>query len=143
MAVANALFTADELAGWLHQPAGSIDDSTAGMVELVVWGWMKPALGMEARPAVLTDAQKAWAVQLAGIAFSNPEGLARYVLESEESFYDQGLRKSILDDVAAGEGKPSGAPATPKGRFPQRTPADCFPDPARPNGRGWPWSWRS
>jgi hypothetical protein len=133
----NALFTADELAGWLHMPAGSIAQGVSDMVELVVWGWMKDALGVEARPATLTDQQKAHAVELGGIAYSNPEGLARYALESELTVYDAATRQRILDQLT--DTGPPGAPARPRGKFPTRTTDDDYPDPARPYGTSvWP-----
>jgi hypothetical protein len=125
------LFTAQDLTDWLQKPIG---DSQAAMVERVVWGWLKPVLGLTERPTALTEEQASWAIELGGIAASNPDALARYVLEGEESFYDGTRRDEILRMAASGGVTPGGETPRPRGSFP---PATCYPDPAYPFTRGF------
>jgi len=124
------LFMAQDLADWLQKPVG---DSQAAMCERVVWGWLKPILGLTNRPETLTEEQSSWAIELGGIAASNPDALARYVLEGEESFYDGTRRDEILRNAAAGGVTPAGGAPKPRGSFP---PAERYPDRACPRGRG-------
>jgi hypothetical protein len=126
------LFTAQDLTDWLQKPIG---DAQAAMCERVVWGWLKPILKLADRPAALTEEQAAWAIELGGIAASNPDALSRYVLEGEESFYDGTRRDEILRNAAAGGVTPAGGAPPPRGSFP---PATCYPDPAYAFARGRP-----
>lgn len=124
MPQATVLFTADDLADWLHQP---VTPEGAAVTERVVWGWLSPILGLTDRPDPPTASQAAWAVELGGIAYVNPEGLASYALESEKSDYSSERRDEILRLAAGG-----GVAVKPRGSFP---PAYCYPDPATP------WGW--
>lgn len=122
------LFAATELSGWLRQP---VDDASAVIVESVVWGWLKPVLKISERPDPVSEELKAWALELGGIAYSNPEGLAAYALESERSTYSDTRIDTILRRVAGG-GAPSSTDGAPQGSFP---PAPEWPDPIL--GRWW------
>lgn len=117
---ANALFEPSELADWLRQP---VADEAAWMVEKVVWGWLRPVLVLDERPAETSDELKAWAIELGAIAYVNPEGLGSYALESEKSVYS-GERRAELLGLAASGGVPAGPVPPARGTFP---PAPCDP----------------
>lgn len=122
-----ALFTATDLTNWLHKPVSS-DAATAA--ESMVWGWLAPVLDLTERPADPSAQLKSWAIELGGIAHTNPEGLAEYQLESERTKYSSERRNEILRTAANGGVTPTGAALTPQGSFPD---ARCYPDPVE-----WP-----
>lgn len=125
------LFTAAQLSAWLRQDV-SADNATE--VESVVWGWLSAVLQVDERPDTLTPSQYAAALELGGIAFSNPEGLSRYDLETEKTTYSSERRDEILVGIAtqAGTSVPGTTSPAPVGSFP---PAHCYPDPAVRWGR--------
>jgi hypothetical protein len=125
------LFTKAELAGWLRQ---DVTDDQLTAVESVVWGWIAPILKADARPDALTPGQYAAALELGGIAFSNPEGLSSYGLDTERSVYSSERRDEILAIIAAQAGStvPGLTAPAPVGCFP---PARRYPDPAERCGR--------
>lgn len=118
------LFTATDLGAWLRQ---SITEEAAVVVEKVVWGWLRPLLKVEERPATPSDELVAWAIELGAIAYTNPEGLAEYRLEEEWSDYSSERRDEILALAGSGGTAVAGSVATPTGRFPA---ARRYPDPA-------------
>lgn len=118
------LFTDVELTAWLRQVVSS---DAAEIVESVVWGWLRPLLSLTDRPTEPSDELRAWAVELGGIAYSNPEGLSSYSLESESTSYSSERRDELLRLAASGGvAAPGGAPK-PVGCFP---PPRRYPDPA-------------
>lgn len=123
------LFAAGDLADWLHQP---VSGEAAVATERVVWGWLRPLLKLDERPANPSDELISWATELGGIAYVNPEGLASYALESEKSDYSSERRDEILRTAAGGGVTAPGAAVSPRGSFPS---AYCYPDPATP------WGW--
>lgn len=131
----NALFTSAALGDWLRQ---SVTDAQAVVVEVVVWGWLAPILRLTTRPDTLTADQYAAALELAGIAYSNPEGLSEYQLESEKSVYSSERRDEILRILAAQSGTVAVGltPPSPTGSFPA---PKCYPDPADRRERAGVW----
>lgn len=118
------LFTATDLTDWLRQ---SVTAEAAAVTERVVWGWLRPLLGVTERPAAPSDELTSWAIELGGIAYSNPEGLSVYMLETERSNYSSERRDEILRMVAThGLVAPGGA-LSPKSSFPA---AVDYPEPA-------------
>lgn len=120
----NALFTSAQLTSWLRQP---VSEDAAEIVESVVWGWLRPLLQLDERPATQSAELKAWALELGGIAYTNPEGLSSYSLESESTSYSSERRDEVLRAVAGGGTTPDGAAPAPRGCFPN---ARAYPDPA-------------
>lgn len=118
------LFTATELSTWLRQP---VTAQQGALVESVVWGWLQPLLGIDARPADVSDKLKAWAIELGAIAFANPEGLSRYSLDTESSDYSSERRDEILQLAAGGGTTAPGSAVAPRGSFPD---SRYYPDPA-------------
>ncbi len=117
------LFTAAELSGHLQK---TVTAEAAASCERVVWGWLKPALGLTERPNPVPDEVFSWAIELGGIAHENPAGLASYQLGAERIAYSAERRAEILADAADG-GRP-GTGGAPRGSFP---PACAWPDQAR------------
>ena len=130
----NALFSAADLTSWLRQP---VEEASAVAVEAVVWGWLRPLLDLTERPAEPSDELKAWALELGGIAYANPEGLSSYSLESESTSYSSERRDELLRAVAGGGTTAPGAALSPVGTFPS---ARRYPDPAeRRYSDEWCW----
>jgi hypothetical protein len=121
-----ALFSPEDLTNWLRQPVSA---DAADVVERVVWGWLRPLLNLTERPATPSDELTAWAIELGGIAYSNPEGLSSYSLESESTGYSSERRDELLRAVATGGTAFDGAVPAPRGSFPT---ARRYPDPAEP-----------
>lgn len=121
------LFSALQLTAWLRQ---DVTVAQAGEAEKVVWGWLAPILKVEDRPDVVSVALYSAALELGGIAFSNPEGLSSYELETEKTVYSSERRDEILRILAAQNNTtaPGLTPAAPVGSFPA---ACAYPDPAR------------
>lgn len=116
-----ALFSASDL-----NALPDVDDVSAeeaGILERIVWGWLKPVLGLSERPATVPDEMFSWAIELAAIAHENPKGLTYYQLGEERSGYSAERRAQILAEVGAG----GLATPRPTGCFP---PARAYPDPA-------------
>lgn len=125
----NALFNGADLTGLLHR---TVTDDDVVAAEKVVWGRVRGLLGLDTRPDSLSDTLAGAVLELGAIAYTNPEALARYVLEGEMSFYDDARWNEILDSVATGGTVAPGASPAPRGSFPQPT---CYPDPSYPFGR--------
>lgn len=121
------LFSWEELRDYLRT---SVTPGQGEVAERVVWGWLKPILKQDARPEALSDELWGPALQLGGIAFSNPESLDAYSLGSERSVYSRENRdailKNIADVLAGGIGAGDGPPR-PRGKFPK---ARRYPDAA-------------
>lgn len=115
------LFTAGDLSHWLQCPVAA---ETALTVEQVVWGWVKPILGLTSRPDPTPDELFSQALELGGIAHENPAGLAAYQLGEERSQFSAERRAEILRDMASGN-LPAGGTPSPRGSFPS---ARCYPD---------------
>lgn len=116
------LFTAADLSGWLHEPVSDVD---AAAVETVVWGWLAPVLNLTDRPDPVPANLFSSAVELGGIAYSNPQGLTRNDLGDLKQYFSLERREQILEEVYRG-GIPDSIPMKPRGNFP---PAQCYPDP--------------
>lgn len=121
----DAIFGAAELSAWLRQP---VEDEAAWMVEKVVWGWLSTPLGLTERPAEPSEALRAMAIELGGIAYANPEGLGSYALEAERSVYSGERRDEIISQASASGVDGASGALSPRGSFPC---APCYPDPAR------------
>lgn len=119
-----ALFSAADLNS-LPGVSG-VTDEQATMVERIVWGWLKPVLGLTDRPTPVPDEVFAWAVELGAIAYANPNGLSYYQLGEERSGFSAERRVEILGEAASG-GQAASSAGRPRGCFP---PAQAWPDPA-------------
>lgn len=117
------LFAAPDLRGLL--PDSHITDAQAITLEQVVWGWLRPALGVEERPATIAPELFSAALELGAIAKENPAGLSSYQLGPERIGFSAERRGEILAAVASwGAASAAGHPTW---SFP---PALEWPDPA-------------
>ncbi len=121
------LFTHTDLTDHLHQ---RVTVEAAYAAERLVWGWLKPVLGLAERPDPVPDEVFSWAIELGGIAHENPAGLSSQQLGSLQRSFSVERRAQILAEAGAGASHGSTSSA-PRGSFPAAQP---WPDPAR---AGW------
>lgn len=111
------LFTIDEFASYVQQ---DVDTSSATVARRVASGWLMSATGLTSFDTV-DDRLFAWGLELAAIAFRNPDGLASESIDDHNMTWDRQRRKDILTEVRTSYGT-SGQPQYD------------FPDP------DWHWS---
>lgn len=119
------LFTSTELSDWTQS---EISSGTALLRERVVWGWLKPVLGLDKRPDAVSEELFAWAIELGGIAHENPSGKSSYQLGEEQTQYSAERRQEILDEAAGSVGGDTSKNGLSVSSFPEAQP---YPDPAR------------
>lgn len=115
------LFVAADLSDWLGR---AVTEPRAEIVESVVWGWLKPALGVSDRPNPVPDEVFSWAIELAAIAHENPSGLSSKQLGPASQSFSLERRNEILEGARAGW-TGGDAALSPRGSFP---PAIPYPD---------------
>lgn len=126
------LFTGADISGALHRP---VSDDDVAAAEKIVWGRVKALLNLTERPAELDDTLAGLVLELGIIAYTNPEALAQYILEAEQSTYETGRWDEILEAIANGGTVAPGSALRPVGSFP---PPRRYPDPAEwPRRRCW------
>lgn len=120
---ADALVTHDDLETFLQQ--GPLDAAATSVARRVAAGWLQAATKLATWPDPLPDDLWSWALELAGLAYVNPEGLATDTTGGTTSTWERGRRSAILAEAR----QAYGAAAT------GRAPLFSFPDPD--------WSWRA
>jgi hypothetical protein len=110
-----ALFSAADLTVPLGR---AVTDEEAALAERVVWGWLKPGLGLTERPDPIPDEVFSWAIELGAIYLENPSGLSSKQLGAEQMGFSAERRTAILAEV--GEGRLG--PGSPRGSFPLARP---------------------
>lgn len=118
------LFTASDLTTWLRKQS-PISEESAAMTEQVVWGWLKPALGLPDRPSPVPAEVFSWAIELGAIAHENPAGLSSQQLGNSQKQFSAERREQILE--RAGRGTETSSGLSPRGNFPS---APAYPDSA-------------
>jgi hypothetical protein len=117
-----ALFTYAEFASYLKQ---EIDNSTKDVVDRVASGWLmsvtSQATWYPTWPSPLPDNLFAWALELAAIAYRNPDGVASETIDDYTAVTDRARRAEILKAAAAVYGSVG-------------SPLYSFPDP------DWHWT---
>jgi hypothetical protein len=88
------LFTIDEFASYVQQ---GVDTSSATVARRVASGWLKSATGLADWPVPVDDQLFAWGLELAAIAFRNPDGATSEVVDDHTVTWDRLRRKEILD----------------------------------------------
>lgn len=115
------LFDLVDLPSWLQVP--SVDTETATRVRRYASGWLLNATRLTPWPPVpVPDDIWAWAIELAAIAFRNPDGATSESIDDYARGNDAARRREILDAARMAY---SGA-ATPTFSFPE-----------------WDWHWVS
>lgn len=112
------LFTIEEFASYLQQ---DVDTSSATVARRVASGWLMSATGLTVFDTV-DDRLFGWALELAAIAFRNPDGAASESVDDHNVTWDRQRRKDILTEVRTSYGT-SGQPLY------------SFPE--------WDWHWTS
>lgn len=113
------LFDLVDLPSWLQVP--SVDTETATRVRRYASGWLLNATRLSPWPPdPVPDDIWAWAIELAAIAFRNPDGATSESIDDYSRSNDAARRKEILDTARMAY---SGA----------ATPTYFFPD--------WDWHW--
>lgn len=100
-----ALFTRDEFASYLKQ---DVDNATTDVVLRVASGWLMSVTSQTTWfptwPSPTPDNLFAWALELAAIAYRNPDGVASESIDDYTAVTDRARRKEILLAAAASYG---------------------------------------
>lgn len=118
------LFQLEDLRKLLRLTVAEYDTGAATVARRQAGGWLSDATGLTAWPDPLPDRLWTWAIELAAIAYNNPDGALEEQTDDYRVKHDRARRMEILD--AARSAYPSPAPA---GSGPQWS----FPEPD--------WSW--
>jgi hypothetical protein len=96
---AGDLFELTDLPSWLQVPA--VDTETATRVRRWASGWLETATGITTPwPSPVPNNLWAWGIELAGIAFRNPDAASSQSIDEYSVSYDRARRKEILDTAA-------------------------------------------
>jgi hypothetical protein len=87
------LFTIEEFASYLQQ---DVDTSSATVARRVASGWLKSATNLADFTAPVDDQLFGWALELAAIAFRNPDGAASESIDDHNVSWDAARRADIL-----------------------------------------------
>jgi hypothetical protein len=112
------LFELSDLPSWMQVP--SVDTETATRIRQYVDGWLMSATRLTSWPNPIPNDLFAWAIELAAIAFRNPDGAANESIDDYARSNNAARRKEILDAARLAY---SGA----------SVPSYSFPDP------DWHW----
>lgn len=111
------LFSVAEFASYVQQ---DVDTSSATVARRVASGWLLSATGLGDFPATVPDQLFAWGLELAAIAFRNPDGAASEGIDDHNVSWDRARRADILTAARNAYGANAG-------------PLYSFPDP------DWHW----
>lgn len=90
------LFTNAEFASYLKE---TVDNSSTDVVRRIASGWLLSATGLSDWTAPVGDQLFGWALELAAIAYRNPDGLASESIDDYSANYDRQRRADILKAV--------------------------------------------
>jgi hypothetical protein len=108
------LFDLVDLPSWLQVP--SVDTETATRVRRAASGWLMGATRLTTWPDPVPDDLWAWAVELAAIAYRNPDGATNESIDDHTVGWDRQRRIDIL--AAARTAYSSGTTTAPLYEFP-------------------------
>lgn len=89
------LFDLVDLPSWLQVPA--VDTETATRVRRAASGWLYGATRLASWPVPIPDDLWAWALELAAIAYRNPDATTSESIDDHSVSWDRARRKEILD----------------------------------------------
>lgn len=107
------LFDLEDLPSWLQVP--EVDTETAIRVRRYASGWLSSATRLTSWPDPVPDDLWAWGLELAAIAFRNPDGVASETVDDASAVWDRRRRVEILAAARASYG----AAGTPLYSFPE------------------------
>lgn len=122
------LFDLVDLPSWLQVPG--VDSETATRVRRAANGWLQDATGLSVWPSPVPDALWAWALELAAIAFRNPDALTSENIDDYASQRDRFRRREILASARTAynlAGRPQGSFPDPDWHW-TVAPATTLPD---------------
>jgi hypothetical protein len=93
------LFDLVDLPSWLQVP--QVDTETATRVRRAANGWLQHATGLATWPNPVPDRLWAWAVELAAIAFRNPDATSSETIDDYTVQGDRFRRREILAAATA------------------------------------------
>jgi hypothetical protein len=91
---ATDLFTNADFASYLHE---DVDNSSTVVCRRLASGWLRSSTGLPDWVAPVDDQLFGWALELAAIAYRNPDGLASASVDDYAQQWDRSRRKQILD----------------------------------------------
>jgi hypothetical protein len=116
---ASDLFSLTEFASYMQQ---DVDTSSATVARRVASGWLLQATRLTDYTLPISDSLFGWALELAAIAFRNPDGATQESLDDHNVSWDKARRAEILKAAAALYGGAG-------------SPTYSFPD--------WDWHWQT
>lgn len=96
------LFDLVDLPSWLQVP--DVDLETATRVRRYASGWLQSATRLAAWPTPVPDDLWAWGIELAAIAYRNPDGLSSETIDDYTRTVDRARRAEILAAASASYG---------------------------------------
>ena len=112
-----ALFTQADLESYLQQ--GELAPDSVVTVQRVVSGWLRAATQRtDDWPTPTPDDLFGWSLELAALAYNNPESLLNDTTGSSASAWDRTRRAEILAAARAAYGTAAGGAGGPIGSFP-------------------------
>lgn len=91
---ASDLFTNADFASYLHE---EVDNSSTDVCRRLASGWLRSSTGLPDWVAPVDDQLFGWALELAAIAYRNPDGMAIEAVDDYSATWDRSRRKQILD----------------------------------------------
>lgn len=88
------LFEISEFASYMQQ---DVDTSSATVARRVASGWLKSATGLSDWSSPVDDQLFGWGLELAAIAFRNPDGAASESVDDHQVTWDRSRRRDILE----------------------------------------------
>ena len=93
------LFDLGELPSWLQLP--EVDTETATRVRRSANGWLQDATGLTQWPDPVPDRLWTWGIELAAIAYNNPDATASSSIDDYQRTEDRERRAEILTAARA------------------------------------------
>jgi hypothetical protein len=95
------LFTLSEFASYMQQ---DVDTSSATVARRVAAGWLLSATRLTDFTLPVSDQLFAWGLELAAIAFRNPDGASSESIDDHSVSWDMARREAILKAASASYG---------------------------------------
>ncbi|GAA2516698.1 hypothetical protein [Winogradskya humida] len=126
------LFEPDQLQDALQQ--GPLNEPSVLIARRVASGWLRAATELAEWPDPTPDDLFGWALELAGLFYNNPEGLASDTVGGTSAAWDRQRRAEILGAARAAYANVAGGRGGPVGAFPAPLPGPDWyqPELSRP-----------
>ena len=91
------LFTTADFASYLQE---TVDNSAVDTARRIASGWLMSATGLATWPVPVPDPLFGWALELAAMAYRNPDGAASESVDDHNVSWDRSRRAEILKAAA-------------------------------------------